>query len=158
LGICAVRSGRERKSQEEIERAGFGTRLLSFRVVTGDRQSERALFPGLVFTYLDAGYGVLDEIEGVRVLRNQGQPLRVFGPDEDRLAAIELGCLMGEFNRVQARNTAGRYTSTPIAASKPKQKKRRCRSLTARAERRRKRRAKRRGLRNHTDPTNHLAA
>lgn len=158
LGVCAVKSGSERKLREDIERAGFGTRLLSFRVTTGDRCTERSLIPGLVFTYLKPGYGVLDEIDGVRVLRTGGLPIRIFGRDEERLDTLELGCLMGEFNRVKARNAAGRFTSSPVAMSRAKQKKRRRRSLTARAERRRKRRAKMRGLRNHPQATNQAAA
>lgn len=162
LGICTVSASARFRAQRDIERAGFGTRVPSFRV-SFDRQGNsrvqvRPLFPGLIFTYLGPGYGVLDEIEGVHVLSNGGHPLRIVGRDEERLAQIELGCLMGEFNKVQTRNTAGRYVSTPIAASKPKQKKRKCRSLTARADRRRKRRAKKRGLRNHTDAPNQIAA
>lgn len=159
LGICAVYAGAQKRAQRDIERAGFGTRMPSFRVAfdrQGQRQVQvRPLFPGLVFTYLGPGYGVLDDIEGVRVLKNGGQPLIIKGADEDRLGKLELDCLLGEFNKVRFRNVAGRFVAAPIT-DKLKQKKRRCRSMTARADRRRKRRAKKRGVRNHTNMTNHI--
>jgi hypothetical protein len=162
LGICAVQSGLERKLQRDIERLGFGTRLPSYRVTVGDQTRFRSLFPGLVFTVLAPGWGDLNDLEGVRVLTNECGPLLLRSADEEKLNRIELDCLLGEFNRVQARNSAGRFTSAPIAIERPKQKKRRRRSLFAaksrRAERRRRYRAKTRLLRNHTEPTNQVAA
>lgn len=159
LGICAVQSGSERRAQRDIERAGFGTRLPSYRVSVGDQPARiRPLFPGMIFADLAPGYGSLNEIEGVRILANAQGPLRLYGADAERFDQIELACLMGEFNRIQFRNPAGRFVSSPTIISRPRQKKRRRRSLLAKADRRRKRRAKRRGLSNHTDPTNHIAA
>lgn len=113
LGICAVRSGSERQAQRDIERAGFGTRVPCYRTAYGrqDKQQIRItpLFPGMVFTYLGSGYGALDELEGVRILRNNGQPLRLVGHDEERLSEIELGCLVGQFNKDHQRNAAGQF-------------------------------------------------
>lgn len=161
LGICAVSASTQRRAQLDIERAGFGTRVPSFRVAfkrQGEQVQVRALFPGLVFTYLRPGYGVLNDIDGVRVLQNGDQPLRIVGNDEEKLNKLELDCLLGEFNKVQIRNAAGRYVSSEIPVSRRKQKKRKCRSISAKAERRRKRRTKRRGFGNHTDVPNQIAA
>lgn len=163
LGICVVQSGSERRAQRDIERAGFGTRVPSFRVTIGNQPARiRSLFPGMVFTYLTPGYGDLNEIEGVRVLTNNQGPLRLVGADAKRLDEIERDCLFGNHNRVKARNSAGRFVSSAIAVDKPKQKKRRRRSLFAaksrRAERRSRYRAKARLLSNHTGPTNQVSA
>lgn len=161
LGICAVRSGSERQAQRDIERAGYGTRIPSFRVTFNrngiDHVRVRALFPGMVFTYLDQGDGDLDAIEGIRLLRNGERLLLIRGKDEEELNRLERHCLLGDFNKV-SRNKAGQFSgSKPALVTKPKQKKRRQRSLNAKAERRKRRRAKRR-VRNHTDNTNQLAA
>lgn len=166
LGICAVRSGSERQAQRDIERAGFGTRNPTYRVGfnrLGNRHVQlRSLFPGMVFADLQPGYGALDELEGVRVLKIGGKPLIIKGKDEERLARLELHGLLGDFNKErqkQPRNGFGQFSNGQKSEpAKPKQKKRRQRSLMAKAERRRKRRAKRRGLRNHTDATNQIAA
>lgn len=115
LGICAVRSGSERQAQRDIERAGFGTRLPSFRVAFNRHGSQhvqlRPLFPGMVFTYLEPGYGDLDEIEGVRVLKIAGQPLWIRGIDAEELNRLERHCLLGDFNKVKAqpRNGYGQF-------------------------------------------------
>lgn len=116
LGICAVRSGSERQAQRDIERAGFGTRIPSFRVAFnrhgGQHVQLRPLFPGMVFTYLEPGYGDLDEIEGVRVLKIAGQPLRIRGADGEELNRLERRCLFGDFNKVRVqpnRNGFGQF-------------------------------------------------
>lgn len=164
LGICAVYAGAQRRAQRDIERAGFGTRVPSFRVSfyrEGQRQVQiRPLFPGMVFTYLSPGYGTLDKIEGVRVLKNGEQPLRIVGPDEDRLAELERDCLLGEFNKIRFRNVAGRFVAAPSAAVEPKKSKKpkNKKSAKSRKVQRKRRRQEKRALRNHTDPTNRVAA
>jgi hypothetical protein len=64
----------------------------------------RALFPGYVFAYLGDGWGMLNEIEGVRPVYRAGRLSRCSGADAERLAQLEKHCLLGDFNRAQIRN------------------------------------------------------
>lgn len=163
LGICAVRGGLERKAQQDIERAGFGTRLPSFRVAStrhGRRQiALRPLFSGYVFTYLSPGYGALDEIEGVRLLRSEAHdPLVIEGRDEDKLARLELDCLVGDYNCVKHRNAAGQFIPTiKVEPSKKRRTRPRRGAKSAKAQRKKRRRERER-IRHLAETTNQVAA
>lgn len=128
LGVCVVRGGSEREAQADIERAGFGTRVPAFRMAydrQGRRQVQiRPLFAGYVFTYLEPGYGALDEIDGVTVLKISGAPMRITGKDEERLAELERHCLLGDFNRVKYRSPDGRFAKKQFIQKKRRRRPR----------------------------------
>jgi hypothetical protein len=128
IGIATVWPGGEREAQHEIERAGFGTRVLSFRSATflrGKRYVRlRPLFPGYVVPALGPGWGAINEIEGVMVLTDaNGAPRRVSGRDEARLNELERHCLFGDFNKVEARRANGQF-SEHKRRRKPRRSKR----------------------------------
>lgn len=130
LGVCAVHPGTERRAQRDIERAGFGTRVPSYRVSSwrhGRRVVQlRPLFPGYVFPALGRGWGELTAIDGVTVLTNAGEPLRICGRDEERLAELERHCMLGDFNRAQYRTTG----EARRRKRKPRRSKRLYRAIT----------------------------
>lgn len=112
LGICAVRSGSEREAREEIERLGYGVRMLTYRASVyrrGRRYVQvRPLMPGYLFPRLRAGWGEISEIDGVKVLTLAEKPLCVSSGDADRLDALERHCILGDFNKVQHQPSSGR--------------------------------------------------
>lgn len=114
IGIATVWPGGEREAQHEIERIGFGTRVLTFRSATflrGKRYVRlRPLFPGYVVPALGPGWGAINDIEGVMVLADaNGAPRRVSERDETRLNELERHCLFGDFNKVDYRRANGQF-------------------------------------------------
>jgi hypothetical protein len=112
LGLATVRPAAEVKARDEIERAGFGTRVLSYRSAfyrKGKRYVRvRPLIPGYVMPALGPGWGAINDIEGVKVLADaNGAPLRICGRDADRLNELERHCLFGDFNKVEYRSGDG---------------------------------------------------
>lgn len=130
LGVCAVDPRTEQDARERIERAGFGTRVPTYRVSSYWRGKQHTrvqpLFPGYVFTYLEDGWGMLSEIEGVRPIYRLGNPSLCSPKDEEELLRLEKHCLLGDFNKVQAqpRSPAGRFKRQKKRRPRPRPGKR----------------------------------
>jgi transcription antitermination factor NusG len=111
LAVCVTVPGAEERAQRSIEHNGFGTRTLTYRsnfYRLGKRQVlRRPLFPGYVFPELGDGWGMITGTEGVQlVLMSNGKPMGIVGKDAERLANLELRCLMGEFSKRLYRSAA----------------------------------------------------